>query len=803
MKRRVMRFVFCVFLCAGVLPSAPAAEGLSLPLKITVEAGKHPVQDAAVSIALPTASNKARSLTLIETTGGTSKPIPIQLEPAESPCFCHWIVAGKIPSGGKRSFELRAGAPVKITEISVNRQPQYLEVRQGKTPVLRYNSAHVEPPKGADAKYGRSAHIHPLWTPAGKIVTDEFPPDHMHQSGIFLAYTKTEFEGRQPNFWDLQGGTGRVRFKKVLSTTSGPVFGGFLVDHEHVDLTVPKGKVALNENWDVRVWNVGGSKPTYWIIDITSRIHCATESPLKLPKYHYGGMAIRGARSWDPKRSHFVTAEGKDRLAGNHTRTRWCDLSGDVEGTQAGVTFMTHPTNFRFPEPLRIHPTMPYMVYCPSHLGDWEFKSRHPREKKLVFEYARRYRFLVHDGKLNAEEAERIWHAFAEPPLVRIENAEKPRVRRLIYNSDADNMFVYAKPPMNPADVYPYVDEIVHAGATTLFMCPNYGMVMNYPSKVTEMIGTGMTPAQAKQIDDVGHKKSGTLERGAVNFRELVKAGHDPLGIVIDRARQKKLEVFITFRLNECHCVDTPNAMPEGLLISKAWREHPEWHIGKVGDKLSKVYQQIIGPRVSPVVSTWLPGGFNFALPEVRKLRLAEIRECCERYPIDGLDLDFQRFPMYFRQGEEKANIETMTAFIREVRQMTRDIGKKRGRTMLLSVRIMARPEQNLAIGLDPAGWAKEVLLDFVTVSHYLRNDFALPVADYRKLLPEKMPLYGSIEVEDKPNEYRRIARRLWKDHVDGIMVFNFFTTREGGKEPPFEILKEIGDQAKLRADEE
>ena len=94
-------------------------------------------------------------------------------------------------------------------------------------------------------------------------------------------------------------------------------------------------------------------------------------------------------------------------------------------------------------------------------------------------------------------------------------------------------------------------------------------------------------------------------------------------------------------------------------------------------------------------------------------------------------------------------------------------------------------------------------MLDFVTVSHYLRNDFALPVADYRKLLPEKMPLYGSIEVEDKPNEYRRIARRLWKDHVDGIMVFNFFTTREGGKEPPFEILKEIGDQAKLRADEE
>ncbi len=375
-----------------------------------------------------------------------------------------------------------------------------------------------------------------------------------------------------------------------------------------------------------------------------------------------------------------------------------------------------------------------------------------------------------------------------------------PRPRRVIYNSDADNMFLYRRPPMTPADVYPYVDEVAAAGVTTLFMCPNYGMVMNYPGKVTEMIGGTLTPAQAAAIGRVAAAKAGTTERAIVNLRALVKTGHDPLGLVIARARERRLEVFITFRPNEVHCVDQPDAMPEGLLLSKAWREHPERRIGKVGEPLPRLYQEIIGPRVSPVVASWLPAGLNFARPEVRALRLAELRECCERYPIDGLDLDFQRFPMYFRPGEETAHVPTMTAWVRAVREMTRAIGRRRGRPLLLSARIMARPEQNRGIGLDPAAWVRDGLIDFVTVSHYLRNDFPLPIADYRKALPAGVPLYASIEVEPKADDYRRIARRLWADGVDGVMFFNFAAWREEGRELDFALVKELGDPARLRA---
>jgi hypothetical protein len=76
---------------------------------------------------------------------------------------------------------------------------------------------------------------------------------------------------------------------------------------------------------------------------------------------------------------------------------------------------MTHPDNLRFPEPIRIHPTMPYMVYVASHLGDWAIEPGSPR--------VLRYRFFVHDGTVRPEQAERVWRDFAEPPVARVEAA--------------------------------------------------------------------------------------------------------------------------------------------------------------------------------------------------------------------------------------------------------------------------------------------------------------------------------------------------------------------------------------------
>ncbi len=377
---------------------------------------------------------------------------------------------------------------------------------------------------------------------------------------------------------------------------------------------------------------------------------------------------------------------------------------------------------------------------------------------------------------------------------------------RFIYNSDGGNMFIYKVPPMTPSDVYSYVDEVADTQVTTFFMCPSYCMPMMYPSRITEMIGSTLIDKQRQFVEMAGcdpDSSKNHLERAIVNLNALVEAGHDPVGLVVERARERKMEIFITFRLNEIHDVQNP----ESLLVSKFWREHPEWRVGKIGDRISPLFRDIIGGhpnhKVDPIVETWFPAALDFSIPEVRALRLAELRECCERYSIDGLDLDFQRFPIYFPQDEGQEHVEVMTSWVREVREMTREVGNKRGRPLLLSARVLARPEQNLAIGLDPVNWAKAGLVDFLTVSHYLRNDFPLPISEFRRLLPENFPVYGSIEVEHDPDRYREIASQLWEDGVDGISLFNFFTTRERGKEPPFELLNQLGkpQAIKLLAD--
>jgi hypothetical protein len=372
--------------------------------------------------------------------------------------------------------------------------------------------------------------------------------------------------------------------------------------------------------------------------------------------------------------------------------------------------------------------------------------------------------------------------------------AEKPKGKpyRFIYNCDADNMFYYKQPPMSAEDLHGYVDEVARANVTSFFICPNYGMVMNFDSETCEMVGDGVSKAHLKLVRETGAVKERTTERSALNMISFAESGQDPIRIILKRAKEKGMEAFITFRLNECHCVDTPNKFPLSLIISNYWRKHPEYHIGKPYDPLGKIHKEILGPNVHPIVAGWLPGGFNFANPEIRKRKLAQLRECCERYDLDGLEIDFQRFPMFFKVGEEKRNLDVMTEWMRDVRKMTREVSKKKNHPILLTIRAMAKPEQNPAIGLDVERWAKEGLIDFVVGSHYLRNDYNIPVSDYRKILPADMPFYASIEVENKPNRYRELATHLWSERVDGIMLFNYFTCRERGNEPDFELVKEL-----------
>ena len=399
-----------ILLVALLAGPAPAAEAIAT---ITVEAGKHDRVDAPVSVPLANLFQDPGPLWFEETTGGKKADVPCQVEPGTPPRLC-FILAGRTPAGTSRTFRVW---PIEkdypgAGRAEIGTADGRLEVTVRGKPVLRYHKTQTEPPAGVEKNFAHEAYIHPAWTPAGQVVTDDYPPDHKHQRGIWFSWTKTEFQGRHPDFWNLGKGTAYTRLAGVKMTAAGPVLAGFRAQHEHLDLKAPGGPtVMLREDWTVRVWNVGGPEAGYFLWDLTSRQRCATDEPVHLPKYFYGGLGYRGNRAW-LKQVSMRTSEGKTRADGNESKARWLDVSGPLAGGKAGCLILIHPANFRYPQPLRLHPKQPQICVAPSQEGDWAIKPG--------TEYVSRYRFVIHDGTMDDSSAERLWRDFAEPPAVTV-----------------------------------------------------------------------------------------------------------------------------------------------------------------------------------------------------------------------------------------------------------------------------------------------------------------------------------------------------------------------------------------------
>jgi hypothetical protein len=404
--------VFVALILALVTQCGSELSAVAEPLAtITVEAGQYTRIDTPVSVELDGISYK--QLRLEEIKGSQHLPVAAQIEEG-NPRRLWWILSGTTEAGGKHIYELLKGSSVETTGVKVIKNDLFLQLQIGDSNVLRYNNAVVPPPKGANLHYARSGFIHPLWSPAGEVLTQIHPKDHIHHLGLWGPWTKTEFEGRDVDFWNLGDGKGTVRFVKFISTENGAVYGGFSAMQEHVDLTAPGGeKVALNEELDVRVWNL--SEPNKgWLLDYTSKQRCASASPLRLLAYRYGGLGFRATSQWNESNSDYLTSEGKSRKDGHGTRARWCNVFGTTEKGPAGVLFMSYIGNHEHPEPMRIWPEGGvFFNFCPVQKADWILE---PGET-----YVLRYRLYVYSGKITPELADRLWQDFSYPPKIKME----------------------------------------------------------------------------------------------------------------------------------------------------------------------------------------------------------------------------------------------------------------------------------------------------------------------------------------------------------------------------------------------
>jgi len=191
------------------------------------------------------------------------------------------------------------------------------------------------------------------------------------------------------------------------------------------------------------------------------------------------------------------------------------------------------------------------------------------------------------------------------------------------------------------------------------------------------------------------------LQRKALNVRAVLEKGMDPVEILSVRAHEMGIQFWPSMRMNDIHEDDSSRFAVLRSSFKKENRDlligspYPDPQHGYPGDDY-----------------TW---AFDYSRQEVRERRLAQIEEVCENYDIDGFELDFQRGPWYFKDGEIERGMPFMTELVRQVKDCLQKYSSVRRKKLALSARVPQKIEIGEEKGLDIRRWLEEGVFDFCT----------------------------------------------------------------------------------------
>jgi hypothetical protein len=287
-------------------------------------------------------------------------------------------------------------------DVKTKAEDGTIEISVSGKPVLTYHTETVSPPEGMDKVYARSGFIHPVYSPSGKVLSDDFPVGHAHQHALFSAWTRATFKHEVVDFWNQHGGTGSGEHVSVDTVGES----SFEVNLQQIS---NRNGPAIKEHWVVNVKD--SSDP--FVIDVRIEQECATSEEVYLHPYRYGGFGFRGSSHWNGEdEGHYqgamkvLTSDGITNIEeSNHTRPRWIAVYGPLDGTDSGLVIMNHPTSFRHPQPVRVHPRMPYFVFSPVVAGSFILKPG--------MTYNASYRIVTFDGAPDAERIEKWYEEYA------------------------------------------------------------------------------------------------------------------------------------------------------------------------------------------------------------------------------------------------------------------------------------------------------------------------------------------------------------------------------------------------------
>ncbi len=339
------------------------------------------------------------------------------------------------------------------------------------------------------------------------------------------------------------------------------------------------------------------------------------------------------------------------------------------------------------------------------------------------------------------------------------------RSRRLIMNSDANDLKSIAADQPVTRDLFLSTRTAPLAGShvDAVFYCTGVFNHYTHRSDVSELLDNNQCAAR--------------------RVHELIPLGTDSLETIVNFCHGHDMEAFWSMRMNDTH-----DSNPAAEFLITDWkRRHPDWLVGKSGVE----YPYACG-RWSAV---------DYGIPEVREKVYNILEDVASRYDVDGLELDFFRHPVLFRQQLTGEPVTTehsamMTDLIRRVRAMADNVAAKRGRPLLLAMRGFDSIGFSKAIGIDLERWLEEGLIDIFTAGGYFKFEpwqnlaamgmrYEVPV--YAGFTSRRIAGGGQPEAASELEIWRGEALAAWQAGVNGIYTFNRFN-------PHDPLFRELGD---------
>ncbi len=331
-----------------------------------------------------------------------------------------------------------------------------------------------------------------------------------------------------------------------------------------------------------------------------------------------------------------------------------------------------------------------------------------------------------------------------------------------------------------------YVRELAGTGVDILMCCPTAWRLPLYYSEVNRVWQTwGRTHRDPNAVSDWKY-----FDKVFHRVREYMLSPdyEDPVEITLAEARKHGISPFISWRMNDLHQTHY-NETRVPPVMDDLWIDHPEMRLSA--------------------------GNMNYMISEVRQWYFDILQELVSRYDIDGLELDFMRYPLYFEPAETEKGIPVMTEFVRRIRKMTDAKGIK------LAVRVPASPKKAVGAGLDVADWKAQGLIDLITVSTYYKISPEQNIEEYRDL-PGKAEVFGELhfitfsgvgtEVARFTTReiYETLGASLLERGADGLSFFNFAYVRDHhfsearqrrymDREPDFSIFADLKNAGHLK----